>query len=165
MKQELPLVSFAPLDADAVAFLSEETGVDFRSVDFDRPDWFCCTARDGHGAVAGVLACEFKTWFDADFTIAIRDPSCLNYRLIHAVFVALFSTAKRITARIDPANRRAIQQAMKLGFEVEGYAKLGLDGTRDAYLLGMTKDTCRWIRPRRQAFERRQTVRQGVAHT
>ena len=155
------MVSFAPLDADAVAFLSKETGVDFRSVDFDRPDWFCVTARNGHGAVVGALACEFKTWFDADFSIAIADPACLSYRLIHTVFVALFSTAKRVTARIDPTNKRAIEQAMKLGFEVEGYVKLGLDGHRDAYLFGMTRETCRWLRPRRRASKWQQTIRQG----
>lgn len=152
------MVSFAPLDADAVVFLTEETGVDFRSVDFDRPDWFCCTARNDHGAVVGALACEYKAWFDADFSIAIADPACLSYRLIHAVFVALFSTAKRLTARIDPANRRAIQQAMKLGFEVEGYAKLGLDGSRDCYLLGMTRDKCRWLRPRKRRLLRQEPI-------
>jgi hypothetical protein len=140
------LVSFDPLDADAVAFLSGETGVDFRSVDFDRADWFCASARNDHGAVVGALACEFKSWFDAEFVVAIADPGCLSWRVMHAVFVALFSTARRITARIDPTNKRAIEQAMKMGFEVEGYQKLALDGYRDAYVLGMTKETCRWLR-------------------
>lgn len=156
------MVSFAPLDADAVAFLSEETGVDFRSVDFDRPDWFCATARNGHGAVVGTLACEFNSWFDANFSIAIADPACLSYRVIHAVFVALFSVAKRVSARIDPTNKRAIEQAMKLGFEVEGYAKLGLDGYRDCYLFGMTKDKCRWLRPRRRSLLRQEPI--GIRH-
>jgi hypothetical protein len=160
MRQERPLVSFAPLDPDAVAFLSEETGVDFRSVEFDRPEWFCASARNAHGAVIGVLAAEFKSWFDADISVAVADPACLSWRVLHAIFVALFSTARRVTARIDPTNRPAIEQAFKLGFEVEGYLKRGLDGRRDAYLFGMTKETCRWLKPRRRASLWQQTVRQ-----
>lgn len=156
------MVSFAPLNADAVVFLSEMTGVDFRSVDFDRPDWFCATARDGDGAVIGVVTCEFKTWFDADFTVAISDPSCLSQRAMHAFFTAVFSVAKRLTARIDPTNRHSIEQAMKMGFEIEGYAKLGLDGTRDCYLLGMTRDKCRWLRPRRRSLLRQEPI--GISH-
>jgi hypothetical protein len=158
------LVSFAPLDADAVVFLSEETGIDFRSADFSRPDWFCASARNEHGAVVGALAVEFITWFDAHFSVAIADPACLSWRVLHAVFTAIFSVARRVTATIDPTNRTAIEQAFKLGFEVEGYMKLGLDGYRDAYVLGMTKETCRWLRPRRRAALGRQTASKGITH-
>lgn len=157
-------LSFAPLDADAVVFLSEKTGVDFRSVDFDRPDWLCASARDDHGAVVGVLACEFKAWFDADFSTAIANPSFMSWRLLHAIFTALFSTAKRVSARIDPTNRLAIEQAMRLGFVVEGYLKFGFDGYRDAYLLGMTRDNCRWLKPRHRLLAPRRSLTHEVSN-
>jgi hypothetical protein len=149
------LVSFAPLDVDAVVFLTEETGIDFRSIDFDRPDWFCVTCRNGHDAVVGVLACEFKTPFDVHWSIALADPACLSWRLIHAVFTALFTRAARITALIDPNNKRALIQARKFGFIVEGYLRFGLDGRHDAVLLGMTPESCRWLKPRQRRSQGR----------
>lgn len=149
------MVSFAPLDADAVAFLTEETGIDFRSVRMDGPDWFCVTCRNGHDAVVGVLACEFKSPFDAHWSIALADPACLSWRLIHAVFTALFSQAARITALVAPTNTRALVQARKFGFVIEGYLKHGLDGRQDAVLLGMTADGCRWLKPRQRRRQAR----------
>lgn len=152
------MVSFAPLDADAVVYLSEETGVDFRSARMGGPDWFCASARNAHGAVIGALACEFKAPFDAHFSIAIADPHCLNHRVLHAVFLALFSQAKRLTALIDPGNKRAIKQAHQLGFVIEGYLRFGLNGHQDAILMGMTTETCRWLKP-----PRRRSLAQPVA--
>jgi hypothetical protein len=152
-------ISFSPLDADAVVFLSEETGVDFRSARLGGPDrWFCASARNDHGAVVGALACEFKSSFNAHFSIAIADPHCLNYRVLHAVFVALFSKAKRLTALIDPDNKKAIKEAHQLGFVVEGYLKYGMDGQRDALLMGMTADTCRWLKPRKRRVPARAAI-------
>lgn len=140
--------SFAPFDPEAVAFLSGMTGVDYSTTDFTKPDWLCVSARDDAGQLMGLCAFEFKTWFDAYFSIAIRDPSCITRRVMRSMFVAVFSRAVRVTAEIEPGNAVAVHQARRMGFEPEGYKRLAIEGRRDAVLFGMTADTCRFLRAR-----------------
>jgi hypothetical protein len=139
-------VSFAPLRADAVEYLSQLVGIDYRyGVPFAPPNWFCVTARDDEGQIAGVLACEFKSWFNAFFNAAITDPRCMSRRLLRAMFTALFSTVVRVTAEVDVNNQRALRQMQRMGFVYEGFCRLGINGTRDAYVFGMLRDDCRFL--------------------
>lgn len=138
-------VSFAPLDAAAAGYLSRATSVDFRRVDFDKPRWFCVTAYDAHGELAGVLACEFKNGFDVHFSCAIADQQCMSRRLLQVIFKTLFTKAVRITALVSPFNERAIRQMHRLGFVYEGFVRLGVEGTRDALLFGMLRSDCRFL--------------------
>lgn len=140
--------SFAPFDDEARAFLMAMTGVDYSNTDFTRPDWLCVSCRDDDGQLMGLCAFEFKTWFDAYFSIAIRDPRCITRRVMRAMFSAVFSSAVRVTAEIDPGNAAAIHQARRMGFEPEGYKKFAIEGRRDAILFGMTEDSCRFLRAR-----------------
>jgi hypothetical protein len=139
-------VSFAPLRHDAADYLSEHVGIDYSyGGAFSEPKWFCVTARDDEGHIAGVLACEFKTWFDVHFNTAITDQRCMSRRLLRAVFAALFTRAVRITANVDARNVRAIRQMKRLGFVYEGFCRLGIEGTRDACVFGMLKDDCKFL--------------------
>lgn len=138
-------LSFAPLDPDAVDFLSEETGIDYRSVDFTQPHWFCVTKRRDDGTLMGVCACEFKTWFDVHFSTAVADPAFMSQRLLHTIFSTLFSQAIRITALISPDNQRAINGARRLGFVYEGFSRRGVEGRRDALIFGMLREDCRFL--------------------
>jgi hypothetical protein len=138
-------VAFTPLEPDAADFLSEETGIDFRRIDFRHPRWFCVTTRRDDGTLMGVLACEFKTWFDVHFSTAIADQHCLSRRLLRTIFTALFSQAVRITALIDPANQTAIEQTRRMGFVYEGFLRMGVEGNRDALIFGMLRDDCRYL--------------------
>ena len=139
-------ISFAPLRPDAVEYLSQLVGIDYRyGVPFAPPNWFCVTARDDEGGIAGVLACEFKTWFNAYFNAAITDPRCMSRRLLRATFTALFSKAVRLTAEVDVNNQRALRQMQRTGWVYEGYCRLGINGTRDAYVFGMLKEDCRYL--------------------
>jgi len=137
--------SFAPLEPDAVAMLTALTEIDFTRTDFTNPRWFCVTARRWDGELQGVLAVEFKTWFDAYFTCAIADPRCLSRKLLAVIFRSLFSKAVRITAEVDPAAERVISQTRRMGFVYEGFKRLGVEGTRDCLMFGMLREDCRFL--------------------
>lgn len=137
--------SFAPLDAEATAMLTVLTGIDFTRTDFTSPRWFCVTARRWDGTLQGVLAVEFKTWFDAYFTCAIVDPRCLSKKLLTAIFRTLFLQAVRITAEVDPAAEATINQMRRMGFVYEGFKRMGVEGTRDCLMFGMLRDDCRFL--------------------
>lgn len=136
--------SFAPFEPDAVRYLIERTGIDYSGTDFTRPDWLCVTARE-KGKVVGVCCFEFRLWFDAYFTIAIDDRRAVSRRVMRAMFEAVFSQAKRVTTE-QPPDARLQALAKRMGFEIEGYKRLAIEGRWDAFQLGMTADTCRYLR-------------------
>jgi hypothetical protein len=138
-------VSFAPLKPDAIALLCAGTHVDFRYGKFDSPNWLCVTARSHYGDLMGVLACEFRTFFDASFNTVIVNRHCLTRRLLRAVFTALFSRAARITAEVAVSNNAAIRMMGRMGFVYEGYCRLGINGVEDAYVFGMLRGDCKFL--------------------
>ena len=138
--------SFRPFNDEEAAFLGQATGIDFSATDFADPAWLCVSCRNELGSLMGLCAFEFKSAFDAHFSIAIHDPRCITRRIMAAMFKAVFTRAARVTALIDPGNARAILQARRMGFVDEGYMRLAIEGRQDAILLGMTADTCRYLR-------------------
>lgn len=147
-------MSFAPLKPDAIKLLSLAIGVDFSYGSFEPPNWLCVTARDDRGRVMGVVACEFRTPFDATFNLAVFDPRCVSRRIMRAIFTALFSKAKRITAEIAVSNRRALNAVLRMGFVLEGYCRRGINGVMDAYVFGMLKEDCVFLRNTRPTSSR-----------
>lgn len=135
--------SFAsPLSVEALAFLSRETGIDFMSQ--DTSSWLCVTCTEDSELLA--LCCfEPKLSFDWHFSVAVADPRCLSRRLFQAMFTAVFSQAVRVTALIEPGNERAVRNARRMGFQYEGYVRMGVEGRRDALMFGMLKDDCRFL--------------------
>lgn len=138
--------SFAPLRQDGADLLSAATSVDFTyGLPFAPPRWFCVSARNDEGMLLGAVACEFRTWFDASFNIAIVDPRCISRRVMRAMFTALFSQARRLTAEVSVNNRAALRTIKRLGFIYEGYCRLGINGVEDAFVFGMLRDDCRFL--------------------
>jgi hypothetical protein len=139
-------ISFAPLALDAAEFLTQETGIEFRHIDFRHQRWFCVTARrEADDSLMGVAVGEFKTWFDCHFSCAVADQHCMSRKLLRIIFSTLFRQAVRITALIDPGNQTAIEQTRRMGFVYEGYLRLGVEGTRDALMFGMLRNDCRFL--------------------
>jgi hypothetical protein len=138
-------VSFAPLEPDASALLSEGTNADFGRGPFAPPHWFTVTARNDEGWIMGVLACEFRTRFEASFNAVIVDRRCLTRRLLRAIFTALFTKAIRVTAEISVNNRAALRVIERMGFVYEGYCRLGINGVEDAFVFGMLRGDCRYL--------------------
>jgi hypothetical protein len=131
-----------PLSDEARAFLSVHTGVDY--VRYDTSGWLAATAtRDGK--VVGVCCYEPKTFFDWHYNAAVTDSRCITKRLLKAMFTAVFTQAIRVTALIEPENARAIKNARALGFQYEGYVRMGVEGKRDALLFGMLREDCKFL--------------------
>jgi RimJ/RimL family protein N-acetyltransferase len=137
--------SFAPFDRECEDFLTKKLGINFFATDWTGPQWLCVSARDDDGALMGLCVFEFQTLFDAHFSIAIRDRRCITRRVLRAMFQAVFSRARRVTALIEPWNADAIRQARLMGFQPEGYMRLAVEGTRDALVFGMLREECRYL--------------------
>jgi hypothetical protein len=138
-------VEFGNLPTDAQEMLTRHLRVDFSHCSFRAPGWFSAWSHNERGHITGVLAVEFQTWFEGKITVLVLDPRCLSRRVLRAVFTALFSQAKRLTAEVEPSNLRALRQVQRLGFQFEGHHPLGLEGTRDTIVFGMLKDECPWL--------------------
>jgi hypothetical protein len=151
-------ISFAPLEPDAVRFLTERTGIDYSHCDFAGPQWLTITARDGD-KILGVFIGEFQVWFEVRITCAIDDPRFLTRRLLQAIFSTLFSRAVRLTAQVQPENEAANRIVRHLGFQFEGFMRLAIDGRWDANLYGMLRQECRYLAPQHKP----QTITQGIS--
>lgn len=138
-------VSFGDLPTDAQEMLSRHLRIDFSGASLKAPKWFSAWARNDAGHITGIFTVEFKTWFDGYVTVLVLDQRCMSRRVLRAIFRAVFSQAKRLTAEIEPGNRRALKQVQRLGFAHEGYKPLGLEGSRDVILFGMVKEECRYL--------------------
>ena len=138
-------VFFGDLPRDAQDMLTRHLRVDFSHCSFKAPTWFSAWARNDNGHVIGIFAVEFKHWFEGFVTVLVLDPRCLSRRVLRAIFTALFSKVKRLTAEVEPDNRRALRQVQRLGFVYEGYHPLGLEGVRDTIIYGMLREDCRYL--------------------
>jgi hypothetical protein len=132
----------APLPPEARAMLSRATGVNFMPI--DTSEWLCVTGSED-GRLLGCCCFEPKTWFDWHFSVAIEDPRCMSRRVLKAMFSAVFTVGVRVTALVEPDNDRALRQMKRLGFQYEGYLRLGIEGTRDAMVWGMLREDCRYL--------------------
>jgi hypothetical protein len=138
-------VAFGDLPLDAQQMLTQHLRVNFAPFDFKAPRWFSAWARNDLGHITGIFAIEFPHWFEGKVTIMVLDPRCMSRRVLRAIFTAAFSKARRLTAEVEPDNRRALRQVQRLGFVYEGYRRLGLEGTRDTLVYGMLKADCKYL--------------------
>jgi hypothetical protein len=138
-------------EPDMIDFLRDRIELDLRGQHLEGPNWFCVTVRSqATRQVVAACACEFKTPFDAHFSVAIDDPEAISRRLLRGIFRALFTKAQRVTALVDPNNYEAQDQAIRLGFVYEGFLRRGLDGYRDALVYGMLQEDCKYLGVRAQ---------------
>ena len=111
-------VFFGDLPPDAQAMLTRHLRIDFSPCDFKAPRWFSAWARNDAGEITGIFAIEFPFWFEGKVTILVLDPRCMSRRVLRAIFTAAFAQAKRLTAEVEPDNRRALRQVQRLGFSL-----------------------------------------------
>lgn len=136
---------FGDLPPAGGKLLTDRLGIDFTGCSFRAPTWFSAWAYDDDDQFAGIFAVEFPCWFEGKVTLLIIDPACVTRRVMHAMFTALFSQVRRLTAEVEPHNRRALLQVRRLGFQYEGFRRLGLEGTRDTMMFGMLREECRFL--------------------
>lgn len=138
-------IEFGDLPTDAQEMLTRHLRIDFSWVDFKAPRWFSAWARNDRGHVTGIFTIEFKYPWDGYVTVLVLDPRCMSRRVLRAIYTAAFSQAKRLTAEIEPDNRRALRQVQRMGFAYEGYKLLGLQGERDVLRYGMLREDCKYL--------------------
>jgi len=137
-------VQFGDLPDEGRALLTKHLRIDFSACVMKAPRWFSAWATD-KGRIVGIFAIEFPFWFEGRVTILVLDPRCMSRRALRAIFMAAFTNARRLTAEVEPDNRRALRQVQRMGFVYEGYRRMGLEGTRDTLVYGMLKDDCKYL--------------------
>lgn len=138
-------VAFGDLPGDAKALLSELTHIDFSPWSMKWPRWFSAWARDDEGEIAGIFTIEFKYHWEGYVNVVVTDRRCMNRRVLRAIFTAAFAQAVRLTAEIEPHNRRALRQVQRMGFVYEGFRRKGLEGERDVLCYGMLREDCKFL--------------------
>jgi hypothetical protein len=103
---------------------------------------------DRNGAI--VAGAVYHRWrrFDVEVTFAATTPRWTLPQnvtpLFHYPFVQRGCT--RITLIIGGNNKNALRTNVKLGFKVEGIARRAYDGINDAWILGMIREDCKWLK-------------------
>ena len=136
---------FGDLPEDAQALLTRRLRVDFSPWVMKAPRWFSAWARDEQGDIAGIFCIEFKYPWEGYVNVVVLDQRCMTRRALRAVFTAAFSQAVRLTAEVEPDNRRALRQVQRMGFVYEGYRRMGLEGSRDVMCYGMLREDCKYL--------------------
>lgn len=135
---------FGDLPDEGKELLSRGLRIDFSRASFKAPRWFSTWVED-RGKIVGIFATDFPFWHEGRVNVLVLDPRCVTRRLLIANYTALFSQAVRLTAEVEPHNRRALRQTREMGFQYEGYKRLGLEGTRDVMQFGMLKSECIYL--------------------
>ena len=135
---------FGDLPPEGQEMLSKHLRIDFSRCTFKGPRWFSTWVED-RGRIVGIFATDFPFWHEGRINVLVIDPRCVTRKLLVANYTALFSQAVRLTAEVEPHNRRALRQVQEMGFVYEGYKRLGLEGTRDVMQFGMLKNECIYL--------------------
>ena len=101
--------------------------------------------EDG-GYIAGCLYSE-HTGHNVYMHFASDSPKCATKRTFGAWFSYPFIQlgCKRVTALIAKPNKKSRAFVERAGFKLEGVARKGFDGIRDACIYGMLFSECRYI--------------------
>ena len=69
----------------------------------------------------------------------------MTRRALRAIFTAAFAQAVRLTAEVEPHNRRALRQVQRMGFIYEGYRRWGSKAPATCSCYGMLRDDCKYL--------------------
>ena len=118
-----------------------------------KPDEFKpCTTIGIQDKATGELiaAAVYHRWtpFSCELTFAAASPRWCKKGILAALFHYPFEqrSCVRMTLVIGANNKRAIKLNLGLGFKLEGIARKAYDGINDAWVLGMLREECKWVR-------------------
>lgn len=97
--------------------------------------------------VGGVVYHGFRG-FDVQMSAAFDTPGWALPGTMRAIFAYPFLDlgCRRVTAFVGRKNKRSRKLVEGLGFALEGVARRGMDGYEDAFLFGMLKEKCKWLK-------------------
>lgn len=99
--------------------------------------------------VGGVVYSEYRK-FDIQMSCAFDRIGWARRGVLRALFTYPFNDlgVRRVTVVCGRKNKKAKKMNLDLGFRLEGVARKGLDGVDDAFIFGMLKEDCKWLRDR-----------------
>lgn len=97
--------------------------------------------------VGGVVYHGYRG-FDTQMSCAFEGVGWALPGTVRALLAYPFETlgVRRVTAITGRKNKRARKLLEDLGFVHEGMARRGLDGFEDAFLFGLLKEHCKWLK-------------------
>lgn len=109
-------------------------------------DGFRTLAAIEDGRVLGAVVFDGFTPFDCNMHIAIDDRRCVTRTILRLVFHYPFEQLglARVTGLVPASNQAALDFDLRLGFRHEG-RKVNALGDEDEIILGMTRETCKWL--------------------
>lgn len=123
-------------------YLNEKVGIKLRPGSYSA----MMVVNDDNDFVAGVVFSNFR---DTDIEISTASETPLAWRphVCRAVFKYIFDQlgCVRCTSITTKSNKKARSFLEALGFQLEGNARLGYDGKRDALIYGLLRSECRFI--------------------
>jgi len=102
---------------------------------------------EGDRLIGGAVYHRWRK-FDCELTFAASSPKWCRKGVLKALFHYPFvqQGLERMTLIIGENNPRALRLNQGIGFKIEGRARKAYDGKHDAFVLGMLKGECKWIK-------------------
>lgn len=103
---------------------------------------------DATGNLVGGVVFNNYTTRDIHMHVAGVGSHWLNRRFIGEVFRYIFHQlgCRRCTGLVARSNEHAQQFDLKLGFMYEGVLRAHLPNDEDAFIFGMLREECRWLK-------------------
>tara|TARA_R110000787_G_scaffold126662_1_gene237967 strand:+ start:308 stop:802 length:495 start_codon:yes stop_codon:yes gene_type:complete len=125
--------------------------------------------EDSGSYIAGCLYSN-HSGHNIDMHFATDSPKCATKRNFRAWFGYPFLQlgCKRVTAIIVKSNKKSRKFVERAGFRLEGVARKGFDGIRDACIYGMLFEDCKYLKTpqvRRQEYGRKRRGRITITTT
>lgn len=120
------------------------------SVRFDPKSAIWLTSLSPSGSIRGVVV--FSRFVDdrtCELTVASDDKAgFISREFAFAVAYYVWITCKfeRVTAIIAVDNSKSLHLAQRLGFQEEGTLRKWFRGGKDAKILGLLREDCKWLR-------------------
>ena len=97
--------------------------------------------------VAGAVYHHYRG-HDIELSFAANNPAWCKKGILKSLFYYPFIqlNVRRMTLLIGANNERALKLNIGLGFKIEGLCRKAYDGMTDAYVLGMLREDCKWIK-------------------
>ena len=116
--------------------------------------------------IAGCLYSN-HTGHDVHMHFATASSKCATKRNFRAWFYYPFVQlgCKRVTALVAKPNKRSRKFIERAGFKLEGTARKGFDGIKDACIYGMLFEECRYIKTARDRMQEDGRKRRRITTT
>lgn len=124
-----------------------------RELNIDPAEFGPCSAMGvvlGGSLVAGIVFNEYvvmRAGSSIQASIASTSPHWASRPVLRDIFRYPFEQlgVSRLWASTAKGNKRARRFLLRLGFKLEGVARRGYDGTRDAAVYSLMPHECRWL--------------------